>query len=354
MIHRTAIALALGAGVAFECGPSAPDAYLRDDMMAWAAAALFAATGDSSYQTALQSWYPDPTDASTWHLGWWKMWRGFGNAARTYAFAARSGRLSSNQLDAAYLAKCEAEIARAGDDQAQWPAHSAYGTSLPEPTKAYDQAGWYFSGTQAFDLAVADALAPNAKYVDAILTNMGYEGGANPVNVSYLAGLGWQRVREMVSQFFENNRHRLPPTGIDRGNVATGFMWLDPYGSELESLTFPPDGAQTSAYAFYDRYAHDFDTSTEADTVNEGSGFAAVVALAARTNAAKTAWIARHATITATVGKTVAATLSSPDGIDLGPARVTWEAGSIASASIQIVPDFAGVNVNVAPPAKGS
>ena len=86
------------------------------------------------------------------------------------------------------------------------------------------------------------------------------------------------------------------------------------------------DGAQTGAYAFYDRYAHDFDTSTEADTVNEGWGFAAAVALAARTNAAKTPWIARQATIAATVGKTVVATLASPDGVDLGPARVTWEA----------------------------
>ncbi|HSQ61582.1 MAG TPA: glycoside hydrolase family 9 protein [Polyangiaceae bacterium] len=306
------------------------DAYLHDDMMAWAAAALFVATGDASYQAALEQWYPDPADASTYHWGWWSMWRGFGNAARTYAFAARSGRLQASQLDAAYLAKCEAEIAKAGDDDVKWAADSAYGTSLPGPTKAYGQAGWYFSGTQAFDLAVANALAPKPEYTDAILTNLGYEGGANPVNVSYLSGLGWQRPREMVSQFFQNDRHRLPPTGIDYGNVVTGYMYLDLYKGELDALTFPSDGAQSGAYAFYDRYAHQFNTATEADTVNEGWGFAAIVGVAAQTDAAKAPWTARGAAIatpaSASASKPVTVTLSSPDGVDLGPARVTWEA----------------------------
>src|SRR5579859_2064435 len=139
-----------------------------------------------------------------------------------------------------------------GGDQLSWAFAGAYSTSLPVPTKATDQAGWYFSGTQAFDLAVANRVQPKAVYVDAILTNIGYETGANPVNLSYLSGLGWQRPREMVSQFFENDRHRLPPTGIDYGNVVTGYMYLDLYGSELEEVTFPQDGAMTGAYAFYD------------------------------------------------------------------------------------------------------
>jgi hypothetical protein len=301
------------------------DSYLHDDMMAWAAAAMFVATGDAQYETALKQWLPDPTDASTFQWSWWRTWRGWGNAIRTYAFAARSGRLQSSALDASYLAKCEAMIKAAGDDQAKWAQASAYGTSLPIPTKNYGQAGWYFSGTQAFDLAVANALAPSASYDEAILENMAYEGGANPVNVAYLTGLGWHRTRELVSQFFENDRHRLPPTGIDYGNVDTGYMYLDIYKSELEELTYPGDGAQTAPYAFYDRYTHQFNTSTEADTVQSGWGFAAIVALAAQSNAGKTPWQARAGTITATPGKTVTAKLASSD-IDLASARVTWEA----------------------------
>ncbi len=306
------------------------DAYLQDDMIAWAAAALFAATGQASYQQALAQWYPDPADKTEYHWGWWGMWRGWGCAARDYAFAARSGRRKGADLDATYLAKCAAEITDVGQDQLAWAKGSAYGTSFPPATKATGTAGWYFSGTQAFDLAVAQQIAPDAGYADAILTNIGYEGGANPVNVSFLSGLGWQRPREMVSQFFQNDRHRLPPTGIDYGNLVTGYMYLQPYGSELEEVTYPQDGASNAPYAFYDRYAHQFDTATEADTVNEGWGFAAIVSLAAQTQAAKTPWKAPGATITvpssAPVALPVTVTLNAPAGVDLTNARVTWEA----------------------------
>jgi hypothetical protein len=306
------------------------DEYLHDDMIAWAAAALFAATGDASYQTALEQWYPDPTDTTNFHWGWWGMWRGWGNATRAYAFAARSGRLQASQLDATYLTKCESEIATVAGDQLQWATDSAYGTSLPVPTKATDQAGWYFSGTQAFDLAVAYQIDQNPAYLDAILTNIGYEAGANPMNLSYLSGLGWQRPREMVSQFFQNDRHRLPPTGIDYGNAVTGYMYLSEYGSELEELTFPSDGASSGAYAFYDRYSHQFNTATEADTVNEGWGFAAIVAIAATTAPATQAWTAPGGQIvapaSASVGQPVTVTLSAAAGVALTNARVTWEA----------------------------
>ena len=78
---------------------------------------------------------------------------------------------------------------------------SAYGTSFPEETKATRTAGWYFSGDAAFELAVACQLDfpqmndPRPKYVDAILGNLNYEAGCNPVNVTYLTGLGWKRQR---------------------------------------------------------------------------------------------------------------------------------------------------------------
>jgi hypothetical protein len=44
----------------------------------------------------------------------------WGIAIRSYAFAARTGRLQAGQLDAAYLAKCEAQIVAAGDDALRW------------------------------------------------------------------------------------------------------------------------------------------------------------------------------------------------------------------------------------------
>ena len=58
----------------------------------------------------------------------------------------------------------------------------------------------YFSTDQALDLAVASQLAPKADYQSAMLANMNYEGGCNPVNVCYVSGLGWRRTRNLVSQ----------------------------------------------------------------------------------------------------------------------------------------------------------
>jgi hypothetical protein len=328
------------------------DSFLQDDMIAWAAASLFAATGDAAYQQALAQWLPDPSDANKFQWGWWRMWRGWGNAVRAYAFAARSGRLQSSQLDAAYLKKCESEVTGAGDDQLSWAKASAYGTSLPVPTKNYGQAGWYYSGTQAFDLAVAYQVSAKPEYVEAILTNIGYEGGANAVNISYLSGLGWQRPREVVSQFFVNDRHRVAPTGIDYGSVSTGFMWMPLYGSELESATYPSDGASTGPYGFYDRYTHQWNVSTEANTVNEGWGFAAIVAVAAQTPPASRAWTAKPGTIvvplaTASVGKPVTVTLTAPPSVDLTNARVTWEAAGQE-------PWVGGTKFTFTPSAKGA
>jgi hypothetical protein len=154
----------------------------------------------------------------------------------------------------------------------------------------------------------------------------------------------------MVSQFFENDRHRLPPTGIDYGNVVTGYMYLDLYGTELEEVTFPSDGASMGAYAFYDRYTHQFNTATEADTINEGWGFAAIVSVAAQTAAAATPWKAPGGHIdvpsAASVGKPVTVTLAPAAGVDLTNARVTWEAEGqepwVGGASFTFTPQTAG------------
>jgi len=52
------------------------------------------------------------------------------------------------------------------------------------------------------------------EFLDAMLANMNYEGGCNPVNVGYVTGLGWKRQREIVNQYSWNDRRVLPPSGI--------------------------------------------------------------------------------------------------------------------------------------------
>src|SRR5262249_14380999 len=124
------------------------DNFTDTDEIAWAATEMFLATGDQTIHDTLRNWF-DPADSKTWRWGWWHMNEAYGNAVRSYAFAARSGRLTSDKLDPTFLAKCEAQIAAAGDDTMKWSQQSAYGTSFPLETKHARGGGWYFSLDQA-------------------------------------------------------------------------------------------------------------------------------------------------------------------------------------------------------------
>lgn len=312
------------------------DDFTHNDELAWAACEMYLATGDSQYQQVLFQMLPDPTSPSTFMYSWWRMYQCYGNAIRDYAFAARSGRLSTNQLDPNYLNQCETEIIAAGQDQLIRSQDNAYGTSFPLETKAVRTAGWYFSMDQAFDLAVASALNdypplndPRPQLLAALLNNMNYEGGCNPVNVSFVEGLGWKRQRDIVNQYALNDRRVLPPSGIPVGNIVGGFDYLALYQSELGGLCFPPDGAATAPYPVYDRWGDSWIVETEPTIVNQARQLATAAFLMAKTTAASQAWKSASAQInipaTAAVSNAMTATVTIPD-LDLASARVVWEA----------------------------
>ena len=191
------------------------DDWGHDDEMAWAACELYLATGEPAYRTELFAWLPDPADPATFKWGWQHLSQSWGNAIREYAFAARTGRLPADRLDPRYLTACENQVLAAGNDALAWSRENAYATSFPLDTKRYSGGGWYFSLSQAMDLAAAAAIDPDPEYDDAILGNFNYEAGCNPVDVCYVAGLGWKRPRLMVDQYAANagraaaaDRHR--------------------------------------------------------------------------------------------------------------------------------------------------
>ena len=305
------------------------DDWTHDDELAWAAAAMFVATGDTQYQAQLFQWFPNPADSSTFRWGWWRMSQGWGNAIRTYAFAARSGRLPQGALDASFLAACEGQVVAAGDDAVTWSRDNAYASPFPPATKAVNGGGWYFSLDQASDMAVAYQINPKPAYIDALVGAMNYEGGANPVNVTFLTGLGLKRQRENVSQYSQNSRRILPPSGIPLGQVTAGFEYLPSYGPELAELSYPTDGGSKNVYPYYDRWSDAFNVTQEFITVNQARGFMATAFLATLTPSSAGAWTAPVATIS--VPSTVAL-LNTPldlsvvvPGLDLTGARIVWE-----------------------------
>jgi hypothetical protein len=306
------------------------DNFADRDELAWAACQIFLATGDTTAHQLLLSWF-DPSDPATWRWGWWHMSECYGHAIRSYAFAVQSGRATANQLDATFLGKCQAQIAAAANDVLSFSQQNAYGTSFPVQGKAMQSAGWYFSADQAFDLAVAYQLNPSTNYLNAMLANMNYEGGCNPVNVSYVTGLGWKRTRDIVSGWAAHDTRVLPPSGIPVGNIQANFSYLWNYGPELEELCFPSDGATTAPYPFYDRWGDSWNVSTEMVVLNQARGLGMLAFLAAQGPYRTQAWQApanASLVLPATVvpvGSNVTATMLVP-GMDLSGARVTWEA----------------------------
>src|SRR5262249_5469050 len=155
------------------------DDFSHDDELAWAACEMFLATGDQTIHQTLKSWFPDPTDSATFRWGWWRQFACYGNAVRSYAFAVRSGRLTASQVDASYLAECVTTVTNAANDAVAWSQQCAYGSSFPTATKAVKGAGWYFSASQAFDIAVGYQIQARPEYLDAMVANMNFEGGCN-------------------------------------------------------------------------------------------------------------------------------------------------------------------------------
>jgi hypothetical protein len=308
--------------------------FIHDDELAWAACEMFLATGDKSFQQKLvRSFQPRDDKIRRW--GWWRMYEGYGRAIRSYAFAPRTGRVKEDQLDQSFWRGCLGETSASADDQLHWSQQSAYGTSFPTETKRFRGGGWYFSMDQAFDLAAACALDqppmndPRPIYTRAILENMDFEGGCNPVNVCYITGLGWKREREIVHQYAQNDRRILPPSGIPIGNLQSGFGWVDYYKEELNALTFPSDGAQQNPYPLYDRWGDSFNLQTEFVVVNQARALATAAYLMAKTSLATQAWqcVAAKIVVSAPApgSPSRTAVLEAP-ACDLRTARVVWEA----------------------------
>ncbi len=306
------------------------DDFTDQDERAWAACELFLATGDPQYQAKLLQWFPDPTAFTTFRWGWIKMYACYGNAVRDYAFAVRNGRLLTNQIQQDYLDKCVIAITNCAEDNLGWSRDNAYGSSFPDLTKAYHGGGWYFSPEQAFDLVVAYQFNANPNYLDAFLRNLNYEAGCNPVNVTFVTGLGWKRQRTIVDQYSINHGHALPKDGIPISNLIQQFYGTWTYQQELGKLTYPSDYTDTNTYSYYDRWCDDWNVSTEASTTDTARNFAGAAWLAAQTSLAHQTWRSTNAIINAPAhpvlpGQPVTVTLQVAE-TNLSTARIVWEA----------------------------
>jgi hypothetical protein len=307
------------------------DTYTHTDEIAWAACELYLATSNTNYAKVMASYMPNPT--ATPQIN--ELIDDFAYAQQAYVFGARSGRVPNSALDPAYLAACSNELC--GMDFAtkrlnDW-SDSAYGTSYQSSTKGSDNPGWYFSMDHAQEMAVAYALNTNSDFIKAILGNLNYEAGCNPVNVSFLAGTGWRRQHEVVNQYTHYGNWRvLPPTGTDSGNLQTDFDASENRTYTpgiLASLTYPDQSSTTSAkYPVYDRWADAYNLTTEFITRRVANGMVTMALIAAQTSLTNQPWHFTNCSMTLSTNHSysspVDATLHLTE-TNLNGIRVVWE-----------------------------
>ena len=302
------------------------DVFMHDDELSWLASELFAATGDSVFETDLKDHF-NPSSRDTRRWTWWRAFEGYGCALRSYAFAARTGRLPASALDPSFLAACEAEIVYAAEDVDEWSQECAYGTSFPDASKRQRAAGWYFSIARAFDLAVAHQLQTRSKWMGSIVSHINYEAGSNPLNICFITGLGLRRPSILISQYALNDDRFLPPSGYPIGQLQTGYSWTDMYKSELGNLCLPSDNASTNDYPLYDRWGDAWNTTTEAVSVDQARGLATLAFLMARTPLRDQPWTAVPASIKAAPGQApgVWSCSFTANDSNLNNATIIWE-----------------------------
>ena len=321
------------------------------DELAHAAAAMFAMTGDPAYEARLIEWMPyDPAIENHDLVKGWRPFRRFtwqrlyesaGAAMRLYAFANR-GALSGNPvayaadlvLGKTYLEHVIDEIKGAGEDTLERAEQSPYGVSVPIESKAFGGVSYIFAESEAFDLITASLLDPKPAYWKAVLSNVAYQAGGNPVNTSFISGLGWVQPRNFVSQWALNDEHQLPPIGLTTGSVNSALPFLLRYGSALGRLSYPPD-VHESDYAFpfgtYHRYTDTFHVGNELVILDLARSMATTSFLMAQVPDAATApWVAPPAVAIkgipeeSYVGEAVRLGIETTG--DLTEARVLWEA----------------------------
>lgn len=304
--------------------------FMDRDEIAWAATEMFLATGEKKYQDLLIADF-DPADPKTFQWGWVRLSEGYGCAIRSYAFGATTGRIKPGKLDPLMLRKCREQILDAAADAARWADASAYGTSFPFESKKFKVAGWYFPVSESFPLITGLQLEDHPEWLDAFVSNLNFEAGGNPNNVTFITGLGWRRQREIVHQYAQNDSRVLPPDGIPLGAIQAGFAYLDPYKKELSALTYPWDGDADNPYPFYDRWGDSFNTTTEFVAVTQARSLGALAFLMARTPLKNQPWRSAQSRITGlpntvVAGTRVTAHLEVKD-MDLHTAQhIVWEA----------------------------
>ncbi|MEU3788616.1 glycoside hydrolase family 9 protein [Streptomyces fructofermentans] len=198
------------------------DSRVTDDFY-WAAAELYAATGEPAYREAVTS--------SPWHTSS----DAFTPTGFNWADTAALGRLTlataPNGLPAADLARVRASVATAADGHLATMAGQGY--AVPIPSSGYVWGSNSQVTNNAIVMAVAHELTGRQRYRDGALEAMDYLLGRNTLDLSYVTGHGDTYARNQHHRFWAHQYDATlpnPPAGSLAGGPNSGLQ--DPVAQE--------------------------------------------------------------------------------------------------------------------------
>ncbi|MEZ0495043.1 glycoside hydrolase family 9 protein [Sphingomonas sp. IW22] len=192
-----------------------------DDERAWAAAELFALTGEARFADQLGAEAVDvPGWADTGALG-------------TITLAVADGVPDAVRRDA------RARIVAAADGFVAESAQSGYG--IPYAGQRYEWGSNSGLLNRAMLLGLAERFTGDAKYRRAALAVADYVLGRNPLGQSYVSGFGWRPLQNPHHRFWAKSLDASlppPPPGVVSGGPNNSAM-TDPVAMKLKGKCAP-------------------------------------------------------------------------------------------------------------------
>ncbi|MFC7614838.1 glycoside hydrolase family 9 protein [Actinokineospora soli] len=205
-------------------GGSYSDPTVSDEFY-WAAAELYATTGEAGYRSDVM--------ASTHYKGASITTRGF-DWGSTAPLGDITLTVVPNGLPAADLGAIKAKITATADAHLTQMAGMGYPAPYTEGNGEYVWGSNGLIANNGVILALAHDLTDAAKYRDGVFETLGYLLGRNPVDYSYVTGYGEHPVRNVHHRHWANQLDASTPTappGALSGGPNSGLQ--DPIAARL-------------------------------------------------------------------------------------------------------------------------
>jgi endoglucanase len=227
---RRAFAAARAHPDIYAIGPFTGSGGYGDDNLTdeayWAAAELYATTGDAAYEKAVRA---SPLFLATGDFGW-----GSVGTLGTMTLA-----LAPNGLKPAEIAQARAKlVASAGDYLAD---DGRQGYALPYAAPGYPWGSNSSVLNRAMVLGLAYDFTNEAAYRDGAVDAMDYVLGRNPLDRSYVTGFGARPMRHPHHRFWANQANAAypePPAGVLSGGPNSTSMG-DPVAKAMKGQCRP-------------------------------------------------------------------------------------------------------------------